>query len=263
MKLVRSALYNVVFYLNLSVFLIGGFGLFFAPRRWAVEALQTWARSSLWLLKRIVGTRLELRGLEHLPQGPAIVAGKHQSAWDIFGLLPMLREPAVVMKRELMFIPLFGWFSLKFEMIGIDRRAGAGALRKMVSQARQAVKDGRQILIFPEGTRRAPGAPPDYKPGVAAIYLGTGVTCIPFALNSGLYWPRRRFLRRPGTIIVEFLPPIPPGLSRREFENRLIAAIEPATERLLAEARGEKAMNEPPADQACQPARRSAPTSSS
>ena len=237
MGVIRSALFNIVFYLNLIIFLVGGFMFYFTPRRWSIEALQTWASVSLWWLRVIVGTRMEVRGRGDLPPGPCVVAGKHQSAWDIFALLPVLHDPAVVMKRELMFIPFFGWFSVKFKMIGIDRSAGAGALKRLVAAARDVVKAGRQIFIFPEGSRRSPDAPPDYKPGAAAIYLGTSVPCVPFALNSGLYWPRRKFLRRPGTIIVEFLPAIPPGLDRKTFERRLETAIEEATRRLVAEGR--------------------------
>jgi 1-acyl-sn-glycerol-3-phosphate acyltransferase len=239
MSVLRSALFNVVFYVNLAVFLIGGFLFFFTPRPWSVRALQVWGQTSVWWLERIVGTRMEVRGREHIPEEGCIIAGKHQSAWDTFAILPLLRDPAVVMKRELMVIPFYGWFSMKFRMIGIDRSAGAGALKRMVAEAREAVGQGRHLLIFPEGSRRAPDAPPDYKPGASAIYLGTGVPCVPFGLNSGLFWPRRQFIRRPGTIIVEFLPAIPPGLNRRAFEQRLEADIEGVTRRLVAEGRAE------------------------
>jgi 1-acyl-sn-glycerol-3-phosphate acyltransferase len=241
MSVFRSALFNVVFYLNLAVFLVGGFMFFLTPRRWSVRALQAWALTSVWWLERIVGTRMEVRGLEHIPAQGCIIAGKHQSAWDTFAILPLLTDPAVVMKRELMLIPFYGWFSTKFKMIGIDRAAGAGALKRMVAEAREAVKEGRHLLIFPEGSRRAPDAPPDYKPGASAIYLGTGVACVPFGLNSGLFWPRRQFMRLPGTIIVEFLPAIPPGLNRRAFEQRLEADIESTTRRLVAEGRAQLA----------------------
>jgi 1-acyl-sn-glycerol-3-phosphate acyltransferase len=231
----------VVFYVNLAVFLVGGFMFFLTPRKWSVRALQVWGQTSVWWLERIVGTRMEVRGREHIPAQGCIIAGKHQSAWDTFAILPLLDDPAVVMKRELMVIPFYGWFSMKFKMIGIDRTAGAGALKRMVAEAREAVGEGRHLLIFPEGSRRAPDAPPDYKPGASAIYLGTGAPCVPFGLNSGLFWPRRQFMRRPGTIIVEFLPAIPPGLNRRAFEQRLEADIESATQRLVAEGRAQLA----------------------
>ncbi|MEM9472215.1 MAG: lysophospholipid acyltransferase family protein [Pseudomonadota bacterium] len=231
----RSLLFNVVFYINLIVFLVLGFWFMFTPRSWSMAALKTWARSSLWWMRLVTGTKMEVRGRENIPQAGGLLAGKHQSAWDIFALLPLMADPALVLKRELTFIPVFGWFCLKFKMIAVDRAAGPSALKKMIADARQAVADQRQILIFPEGTRKAPGAEPDYKPGATALYMQLGVPCTPFALNSGLYWPRRQFIRRPGTIIVEFLPPIEAGLSRKEFSARLQEEIENATDRLVAE----------------------------
>jgi 1-acyl-sn-glycerol-3-phosphate acyltransferase len=235
---VRSFLFNIVFYVNLIAFLVFGCVFYVTPRSWSIAALKVWARASLWWLKVIAGTKIEVRGREHLPAGrAALVAGKHQSLWETFALLPLLDDPAVVLKRELTWIPLFGWFALKFRMLAVDREAGSTALKRLIAQGRDAVAARRQILIFPEGTRRAPDAPPDYKPGAAALYLQLGVPCVPFALNSGLYWPRRKFLRHPGTIIVEFLPPIPPGLKRKDYSAQLQEAIETATARLVAEGR--------------------------
>jgi 1-acyl-sn-glycerol-3-phosphate acyltransferase len=236
MLVLRSLLFNTVFYLNLIIFLVGGFWFMFTPRKWSMWALKQWARASLWWLKVIAGTRMEVRGREHIPRGPALLAGKHQSLWDIFALLPLLDDPALVLKKELTLIPLFGWFCLKFRMIAVDRSAGTSALKKMTADAKQAVAGGRQVMIFPEGTRSAPGAAPDYKPGAAALYMHMGVPCTPFALNSGLFWPRRRFIRRPGTIVVEFLPAIEPGLDRKTFSARLEHEIETATASLLREA---------------------------
>jgi 1-acyl-sn-glycerol-3-phosphate acyltransferase len=180
---------------------------------------------------------MEVRGRENLRPGPVLLAGKHQSAWDIFALLPLLDDPALVLKRELTFIPLFGWFCLKFRHIVVERRAGATAIKKMIADAKTAIAMRREVMIFPEGSRKAPDAPPDYKPGAAALYTQLGVECIPFALNSGVFWPRRQLIRRPGTIVVEFLPPIQPGLTRKQFEARLQHDIETATSRLVAEAR--------------------------
>ena len=234
----RSLVFNVIFYVNLIAFMVFGCMFYVTPRRWSIAALQVWARSSLWWLKVIAGTTVEVRGRQHLPVGEAaLVAGKHQSLWETFALLPLLDDPAVVLKRELTWIPVFGWFALKFQMLAVDREAGASALKKLIARARRAVADKRQILIFPEGTRRAPDAPPDYKPGAAALYLNLDVPCVPFALNSGLYWPRRKFLRYPGKIIVEFLEPIPPGLKRRDYSARLEEVIETATARLVEEGR--------------------------
>lgn len=236
MIVLRSLLFNAAFYVNLALFLVLGSGFFFTPRKWSVRALQAWAKTSVWLLRVICGIGIEVRGREHIPRGPAMVAGKHQSSWETFAMLPLLDDPAMVLKRELTWIPWFGWFALKFRMIPVERSAGPSALRSLVAKAQEAIAMDRQVVIFPEGTRRAPGAPPAYKPGAAALYLKLDVPCVPFAVNSGLYWPRRSFLRHPGTIVIEFLPPIPVGLSRKEFSARLETAIEAASADLLSEA---------------------------
>lgn len=233
----RSLVFNMLFYVNLVLFLVLGSWLFFCPRIWAIRGLQAWAWASLWLLRMVVGIGIEVRGREHLPKGAALVAGKHQSAWETFAVLPLLDDPCMVLKRELTFIPLFGWFALKFRMIAVERGAGSSALKKLVAQAKREIAEGRQIVIMPEGTRKGPDDPPDYKAGAAALYGALDVPCVPFGLNAGLYWPRRRFLRFPGTIILEFLPAIPAGLPRKEFQTRLEAAIENSTRRLVAEGR--------------------------
>ncbi len=233
----RSFAFNIVFYVNLVVFLVAGSWLLLAPRAWAMAGLRAWARASLWWLDVICGLSMEVRGQEHLVAGACLCAGKHQSAWETFALVSVLSDPAIVLKRELAFIPLFGWFALKFRMITLNRSAGPQALKGLIGQARKAALAGREVVIFPEGTRRPPDAPPEYKPGAAALYLGLDLPCVPFALNSGHFWPRRRMIRRPGTVILEFLPPIPPGLPRREFQKRLEQEVEAATTRLAAEAR--------------------------
>jgi 1-acyl-sn-glycerol-3-phosphate acyltransferase len=234
---IRSLLFNVLFYVNLVLFLVLGSPFFFTPRIWSIRALQVWARSSLWLLRVVAGIGMELRGREHIPHGPALIAGKHQSFWETFAILPWLDDPAMVLKKELVYIPWFGWFAYKFRMIAVERSAGSAALRNLVRQAEACIAAGRQVVIMPEGTRRAPDDPPAYKPGAAALYATLGVPCVPFALNSGLFWPRRKFLRHPGTIVLEFLPPIPPGLPRKAFQAALEGAIEPATQALVAEGR--------------------------
>ncbi|MBI2718709.1 MAG: 1-acyl-sn-glycerol-3-phosphate acyltransferase [Rhizobiales bacterium] len=231
----RSLVFNVIFYVNLALFLVLGFEFFFTPRKWSVRALQAWASTSLWLLRVVAGTGFEVRGREHIPQGAALVAGKHQSFWETFAILPLLDDPAMVLKKELTYIPFFGWFIRKFRMIAVERSAGSTALRQLIKRGAEEIGRGRQVVIMPEGTRRGPGDPPAYKPGAAALYGALGVPCVPFALNSGLYWPRRRFQRYPGTIVIEFLPSIPAGLPRREFQERLENAIEIATTRLVEE----------------------------
>jgi 1-acyl-sn-glycerol-3-phosphate acyltransferase len=235
----RSLLFNAIFYVNLTLFLVLGSWLFICPRIWAIRGLQAWASSSIWLLRVICGIRMEVRGRAHLPKGAAMVAGKHQSAWETFAILPLVDDPCMVLKKELTYIPLFGWFALKFRMIAVERSAGSAALKKLVARAKEEKVRGRQIVVFPEGTRRVPGDPPDYKPGAAALYGALDLPCVPFALNSGLFWPRRKFLRYPGTIVIEFLPAIPAGLPRKEFQVRLEVAIEGKTRELVAEGRGE------------------------
>ena len=232
----RSLVFNLLFYVTTTMFVVIGSPLLFAPRRWAMWALAIHSRFELWLLKVIVGTTLEVRGQEKLPRSGCLVACKHQSAWETFALIPLFRDPALLMKRELFWIPFHGWFSHKFEMIPVDRDKGPAALRRMLREAKARIADGREIIIFPEGTRRAPGAPPDYKTGVILLYDALGVPCVPVALNSGLFWPRRSLTRRPGTIVVEFLDPIPTGLPKAEFVKRLTEAIETASNRLSAEA---------------------------
>lgn len=233
--MLRSILFAVAFYVATALFLLLGAWLLLAPRSWAMRGLAMHGRFSVWLLRVVCGTRMEVRGRERLPKGAALVVAKHQSAWDTFALVPLFTDPAIVLKHELTYIPLYGWFCLKFEHILVRRDRAATALKRLVADARAKAEAGRQVLIFPEGTRRPPGAEPDYKPGYIALYEGLGVACVPLALNSGLYWPRRSFQRYPGTIVVEVLEPIPPGLPRAEFRRRLETAIETASARLVAE----------------------------
>jgi 1-acyl-sn-glycerol-3-phosphate acyltransferase len=244
LTVLRSLVFNILFYVTLVLFLVLGFEFMLFPRKWAIRALQAWASTSLWLLRVVAGIRMEVRGREYIPQGAALIAGKHQSFWETFAILPLLDDPAMVMKKELTYIPFFGWFSLKFRMIAVERSAGSKALRAVVAAAKREIEAGRQVVIMPEGTRRAPDDPPDYKPGATALYMALGVPCTPFTLNSGLYWPRRQFIRKPGTIILEFLPPLPAGLPRRQFEARLQDAIETATARLVTEGRAAEAYKE-------------------
>lgn len=234
--MLRSILFAVIFYVTTAVMLLVCSPLLFGPRSWAMAALKLHARISLWWLKVVVGTRMEVRGKDRLPAPPFLIAAKHQSAWDTFALIPLFHDPALVMKAELMRIPLYGWFSRKFGMIPVRREARASALREMLREARARAAAGREILLFPEGTRRSPGAPPDYKPGLTVLYEGLGIPCVPLALNSGLFWPRRRIERYPGTIVVEILEPIQPGLRRAEFKALVVQRIETACTRLISEA---------------------------
>ena len=234
--MLRSFAFAAAFYVSTAAFLVLGSWLLIAPRSWAMQGLRLHGRFCLGLLRIICGARLEVRGHDKAPKGAVLVVAKHQSAWDTFALVPLFADPAIVLKDELKWIPLYGWFCLKFEHILVRRDRASVALKHMLADAAGKAAQGRQIVIFPEGTRRSPGAEPDYKPGYVALYERLGVPCVPLALNSGLYWPRRSMARYPGTIIVEFLDPIPPGLPRAEFRLRCQTAIEEATQRLIEEA---------------------------
>lgn len=195
-----------------------------------------WAGTVLWGLRVICRIEGRIEGSERMPAGPVLVAMKHQSAWDTLTVPRFLRYPAFVMKRELARIPLFGWYLLFSRMLAVDREGGGKALKGMLTAAKQRIAEGRSIVIYPEGTRRAPGDPPQYHPGVAGLYLALGLPVVPVAVNSGLYWGRNAFRKRPGTIRAEILEPIPPGLDRRAFMRLLQERIEGATARLVAEA---------------------------
>lgn len=236
--LVRSLLFNALYYANLLVHLIVALPTLVLPYPALRPFIRSYARTSLWLLRVVCGTKVSWRGTENIPPGSSIVACKHQSAWETFALYAVLDDPIYVLKRELMWIPLFGWYMWKAGLIPIDRSAGMAALSRMTARAQRAIAAGRprQLVIFPEGTRRAPGAGPSYKPGIVHLYARADLPCVPAALNSGLFWPRRSLVRLPGTIIVEFLPPIAPGFDRAGFLPRLQAAIEDASARLLRES---------------------------
>jgi 1-acyl-sn-glycerol-3-phosphate acyltransferase len=231
----RSLIFNALFYINITIRMIVALPTILLPYSFLHGVLRRYASSTLWLLRVVCGTKVEWRGREKLPAGPCIVACKHQSLWETFALFMLLPDPTYVLKRELMWLPLFGWLATKARMIPIDRGSHTKALASMTAAARREAARGRQIVIFPEGTRRPPGAKPRYLPGVAFLYAELGLPCVPIALNSGLFWPRRSLRRHPGTVLVEVLDPIPPGLEKREFLMRLQNATEQSTARLVAE----------------------------
>jgi 1-acyl-sn-glycerol-3-phosphate acyltransferase len=236
--LLRSLLFNVLFFANLIVHLIAALPTLVLPYPALRIFIRSYSRTSLWLLRVVCGIAVTWRGTDKIPQSACIVASKHQSAWETFAFYAILHDPIYILKRELMWIPLFGWYMRKAGLIPIDRSAGMAALARMTARARAALVGAhpRQLVIFPEGTRRAPGAAPDYKPGVAHLYSKAGVPCVPVALNSGLFWPRRSLRKFPGTIIVEVLDPIEPGLDKAAFFARLEDAIEQASARLIRES---------------------------
>jgi 1-acyl-sn-glycerol-3-phosphate acyltransferase len=236
----RSLVFNILFYAVFLAWSLVALPTFLMPRAAMLKIARWWAQTTILLMRLICGIKVEFRGVEKIPDGPLIVAAKHQSMWETISLLRFFEAPFFVVKRELKFIPLFGLFLIKTRMVAIDRASGSRALLAVTRRAAEEVRHGRQFVIFPEGTRTAPGAPPQYKAGVSLIYSECGVSCLPVALNSGLFWPRRTFMRYPGTLVVEFLDPIPPGLKRDVFLNRLETEIETASNRLVAAAQAQQ-----------------------
>lgn len=237
MTFLRSATFNLLFYALLIGMMVTGLPVMLAGARAVKAYAQCWARLSLRLFCIVCRVRIEVRGGHNLPRAGVIIASKHQSFLDILLLLSIAPRFIFVLKRELMFIPVFGQFLNRCGMIPVDRARGRAALGSLTERVRTALREGLQLVIFPEGTRRSPGAEPRYKSGVSHLYAAGGVPCVPVALNSGLFWPRRSFLRRPGLCIVEVLPPISPGEDRVVFLAELQERIETTSDRLLHEAR--------------------------
>ncbi len=236
MLLLRSLVFQIAFFVNVFFWMLVWLPGLPMRRQVSLELGRTWGRTSLWLLDKICGAKVEYRGLENIPPGPVIVACKHQSIWETFVLPIKFPDFSFILKHELIWLPFFGWYLLSAEQIAIDRAKGGKLLPQIINKVKALFAQKRQLFIFPEGTRRPIGAPPEYKFGVAHIYRETGAPCLPVALNSGLFWARRSVLVHPGTIVIEFLPVIPPGLEAREFFTRLQDVMESATEKLIDEA---------------------------
>lgn len=236
MLVIRSIVFNVLFYLTLILLMVVGLPMMLGGRRAVFALASAWRAASVWLLETICGLRLEYRGVENIPPGAVLIAAKHQSFLETFALLKYAPDFAIILKKQLTYIPFFGWYLIVSRQIGIDRARGRQALQQIVDASKPVFAAGRQVFIYPEGTRRPPGAPPRYKTGAAAIYAGAEIACLPVALNTGLFWRRRGFLRRPGVAVIEYLPPIAPGLSREAFAAKLEHDIEAACRRLNAEA---------------------------
>jgi len=205
----------------------------FFPRRCMIAVVHLWLRHIEWIERHIGGIHYRVTGREYVPEGACIIASKHQSAWETFKLHLLFGDPAIVLKAELLNIPIWGWYVRRAGMIPIDRSGGALALARMMAAAHKAADAGRRIVIFPQGTRTAPGEQRSYKSGVAALYQELNLPVVPMALNSGLLWGKNSFIKKPGLITIEFLPPIPPGLPRDEMMTRLKTGLEAAAERLL------------------------------
>lgn len=238
MLILRSILFNVAFYLNLIVQMIVWTPFYFlAPRKTAWFVPRFWSRSSMWLQRWLAGTDQEITGLENIPDGPFILAPKHQSFWDTISFFPYLDDPIYILKRELTWIPFFGWYILKMRMIPVDRGKRGLALKAVIKATHaELARNPRQLIIYPEGTRRAPGDEPSYKWGIVELYDGLKLPVVPVAHQAGLYWPRRKFLRYPGVIKARFLPPIPAGLPKEEFHARLMQETEAACDQILLDA---------------------------
>jgi 1-acyl-sn-glycerol-3-phosphate acyltransferase len=230
----RSILFAGLFHLNLAVHLIAALPTLAMRRRHLLTIAKSWSRANAWLLRAVCDIKVEWAGLDGIPPGPLIVASKHQSTWEIFALLGVFADPAFIIKREAMQIPLLGWCMRKAGMIAVGRGDRSAQRTATTERARHELGRGRQLIIFPEGTRRRPGAEPVYRDVVAHLYAETGTPCLPVALNSGLVWRLRSLVRRPGTIRVEFLGVIAPGLSGQVLLERLQSEIETATARLIA-----------------------------
>jgi 1-acyl-sn-glycerol-3-phosphate acyltransferase len=235
MTAIRSILFAVGALAWTAILSVLYLPLLVVPRKGIQKAARAWIRVLMSWLAVTCGLRYRIEGREHLPSGAAIVAAKHQSAWDTLIFHLLLEDPIFVLKRELFRVPFIGWYLRKAGNVGVDRAAGFRALKAMTPDVRRALAAGSQVIVFPEGTRSAPGASNPYQPGVAVLYADCDVPVVPVALNSGVFWGRRSFFKYPGVITLEFLPPMPGGLDRREFLKALAHRVETAAERLRLE----------------------------
>lgn len=233
----RSVLFNTLFYLNLiAQMVVMTPAYFLLPRKKAYGVAKNWAKSSHWLFDKVVGTTFEIEGLENIPKdGGYIFAPKHQSFWDAYAMLPWLDDPFYILKRELTWIPLFGWYLKKQRMVPVDRSARGKVMAAVMQRTKEEMNSGRQLIIYPEGTRRPPGATPEYKYGVARLYRDLQVPVVPVVMHPGLFWPRRKFIRYPGHFKVRILPVIQPGMDPDAFLAHLVEVMETASDRLLVE----------------------------
>jgi 1-acyl-sn-glycerol-3-phosphate acyltransferase len=222
-------------YGSMTVIGIAGLPLLVVSARAAMLPIRWWAKTVLFGARWIVGIKVEFRGLEHRPKGAALIAGKHLSMLDTIAPFVVLDAPAYVLKQSLMYLPALGWYAWRTKMVPIKREDAAKALKSMVAGCRERLKEQRQIVIFPEGTRSDPGDDPSYKPGVAALYRELGAECHLMATNSGQFWPGHGIDRKPGTVVFEFLPPIEAGLKRGELMSTMKDRLETASNALIAE----------------------------
>lgn len=229
MVFLRSLLFNIAFYGFTAFICLAALPLLLGPARWMRGVMRLWARGALMLLRVLCGVRIVVEGREHLPKaGPALIAPRHESAFDTIIWCVLVPETVYVLKRELLRIPVFGWHAMRAGMISVDRKGGATAMRGLVREVKAATALGRQIVIFPEGTRARPGETVPLQPGIQALAKATGLPVIPVATNSGRVWGKRAFLKRPGTITLRVLPPLPAA----NLLPRLAACLEAEQARL-------------------------------
>jgi len=231
--LIRSTIFNLLFYFWTLLVCVVMLPILFFPPKVVVVAGRIWARGVVFMLRFICGIKMKIEGQENLPEGACIIASKHQSAWETIIFYALCESPAYILKREVNFLPFFGWYSARVKTIAVNRGAGAKAMRDLIKQAKDRLQNGRQIIIFPEGTRIKAGEKGYYKPGVAAIYMQTGSVVVPVALNSGICWGRNSWVKKQGVISLKFLPVIEAGLPKKEFMARLESDIESESNKLL------------------------------
>jgi 1-acyl-sn-glycerol-3-phosphate acyltransferase len=235
--LLRSALFNALFIGGSAIAAILALPLLLAPPAAMIAYVRAWARTVVAALRIVCGIRLEVTGRENLPPGGALIAAKHQSAFDTVVWLMLLPAPVYVLKKELLSIPVWGLLAARCGHVPVDRKGGGAALKAMVRAAQAVLAAGRPVVSFPEGTRTAPGERVPYQPGIAALAAASGAPVVPVATDSGLVWGRRAFHKRPGTIHVSILPPLPPGLARPALMAALGQAIEGESDRLAGLSR--------------------------
>lgn len=232
MNALRSFVYLVLFFAWTTLVALVCTPMLLMPRNWIFRMFHVWGHGVVALL-RVVGVRVEVRGREFIPSGPALVAPKHQCMLDVFAQFTWLPRTAFVMKKELALIPWFGWYGRKGGAIVIDREGSTKTMRQVIREGKERFTRGQQVVIFPEGTRQLIGAAPDYKPGIAALYRELDVPVCPVATNAGEHWSARGLKLTPGLIVYEYLEPIPPGLKRAEFMRLLEDRIEARSNALL------------------------------
>lgn len=238
MKMIRCILFNICFYGVSALMCVVFLPALLMPRRIVFLCAQAWAYASLFFAHWVGGMKMEVRGRENRLPAPAIFACKHQSAWETLALTILLQKPLFVLKKELLFMPLFGLFLWRVGSVPINRSAGASAIKELVRETRKRLEEGHSIIIFPEGTRTsADNNDPEYMPGVSALYSQLDVPIVPVALNSGVCWGRKAFFKRPGTITIEFLPALPAGMHKKEFLPALKQRIETRSQALRDEER--------------------------